>query len=293
MTQSNSDDTRTMVLPDGRTLAFTEHGDPDGVPVIFFHGNPGSRHMRHPDRSIAARMGARVITPDRPGYGRSDFQPRRTLLDMAADVSALADHLGLETFTLLGISAGGPYVAATAFGLPERVRRGAIVSGAAPFDRPDALDDVNDTYRVAYRTARWPAWLLRPMMGMQMRAELDNPEPYWNEVLARANEYDRAVLSRPAVAEQVRAYRPEAVRQGVRGWVHEARLLVKPWGFPLQAVRTEIHLWYWQNDLITPEQMGRYLEKMLPNPVPHFHKGGGHFAWVDHWEDILTTLIAD
>lgn len=287
------DETRTLTLDDGRTLAYTDSGDPDGQPIIFFHGNPGSRYMRHPDDDYTASLGARIIVPDRPGYGQSDFQKGRTLLDMGNDIAQLADALKLDTFALMGVSAGGPYVLSTAYRLGERVRVGAVVSGAAPFNRDGALDDVNDTYRQAYQVAKWPGWLLRILMRAQMKREAKDLDGYWQEVLGRASEADRATLERPEIAAQVKAYRPEAVRRGVQGWVHEARLVVTPWGFPLNDITPTIHLWYWNDDTIVPTQMGRFLEAALPNTVSHFLPGGGHFAFFDHWGDILRPLIAN
>jgi pimeloyl-ACP methyl ester carboxylesterase len=260
----------TLTLRDGRTFAYTIHGADDGAPIFLFHGNPGSRYTRHPDESIAAQLGARIITPDRPGYGLSDFQRGRTLLNMADDIQQLADALNIDRFALLGISAGAPYVAATAYALRERVTVGAMVSGAAPFNRAGALDDVSQAYRVAYETSKWPSWILRLMMAAQMRSESHHPDNAWAQVIDRANEHDRAILSQPAYAEQVRHWRTEAIRQGVRGWVHEATLLVKKWGIPLHAIPAPIHLWYWQYDTLVPPQMGRYLEQTLPNTIPHF-----------------------
>ena len=280
----------TLKLADGRTLAYTIHGDLQGYPIVFFHGNPGSRYMRHPDETIAIRANVKIITSDRPGYGKSDFQPGRTLLDMADDITQLMDALNVADFALMGVSAGGPYVAATAYQLAERVTAGAIISGSAPFDRPGALDNVNDTYRQAYQVSKWPGWILRPMMSLQMRSELRNPERYWREVLERASDNDELILSRPKIGQQVQGYRAEAVRNGVRGWVQEAKLLVKPWGFPVNDVTQPIHLWYWQYDTIVPQQMGRFLESALSNPIPHFLPQGGHFAFFDHWEDILVSL---
>jgi pimeloyl-ACP methyl ester carboxylesterase len=55
-------------LEDGRTLAYSEHGNPSGQPVLFFHGLPSSRLM-HPDEVVTRSLGARLITIDRPGFG--------------------------------------------------------------------------------------------------------------------------------------------------------------------------------------------------------------------------------
>src|SRR5690606_7341419 len=102
-------------------------------------------------------VGARVITPDRPGYGLSDYLPGRRLVDFPDDVAQLADALGLERFAVFGVSAGGPYAAACAWKLPQRVTGAAVVSGPAPFDREDAYEGLDAAYTAMFRAARWPA----------------------------------------------------------------------------------------------------------------------------------------
>jgi pimeloyl-ACP methyl ester carboxylesterase len=123
---------------DGCALTYAEFGDPNGRPSVLCHGTPGtpgSRLDRHPDDRVAVDQGARVIVPDRPGCGRSDYQPHRTLLGWPDDVLALADALGLERFAVAGVSGGGPHAAACACKIPNkipnRLTRVAIVSGIA------------------------------------------------------------------------------------------------------------------------------------------------------------------
>ena len=77
-------------LDDGRELAFRELGDPTGTPVFAFHGTPGSHRMFGPMAADASRLGIRLIAPDRPGYGASDYLPDRRLLDWPRDVAAIA-----------------------------------------------------------------------------------------------------------------------------------------------------------------------------------------------------------
>ena len=60
-----------ITLGDGRTLAFEDLGAVDGEPVVLFHGAPGSR-LFSPDPAATQSAGARLITFDRPGYGRSN-----------------------------------------------------------------------------------------------------------------------------------------------------------------------------------------------------------------------------
>lgn len=56
---------------DGITLRVRESGDPDGQPVLHFHGTPGCRlEMAWADH-LLADVGVRWLAFDRPGYGGS------------------------------------------------------------------------------------------------------------------------------------------------------------------------------------------------------------------------------
>ena len=84
-------------LTDGRTVGFATFGSPDGVPVIWCHGGPGSRlDPVHRDLE-AARAGLLLVGIDRPGYGVSTPLPGRTIADWIPDAMAVADELGLES----------------------------------------------------------------------------------------------------------------------------------------------------------------------------------------------------
>ncbi|MFY1827495.1 alpha/beta fold hydrolase [Myxococcus fulvus] len=280
----------SLRLKDGRRLAYVESGDLDGVPVFFIHGNPGSRYMRHPDDRITHGLGVRLITPDRPGYGLSDYQPGRTLLDFPSDLEQLANALGIGRFSLFGVSAGGPYAAVSTWHLDERILRAAIVSGASPLKRAGGMEGVNRDYRNAYAMAAWPEWVLHPLLAMHDRQVRANPDRALAAVMAHASPDDRRVLSDPLIAAQVQGWRREATRRGVAGIRREAHILASPWDFPLEEIRRDVDLWYWDGDSIVPPQMGRYLASRIPTAVPHFLPGGGHFSLYSHWRDILTPL---
>lgn len=122
----------THALPTGRRLGYAEYGRPDGHPVFGAFG-AAARRFRPPDDATAA-AGVRLILLERPGFGLSDPQPGRTLLDWPGDVVALADALGLDRFGVVASSQAGPYGAACAYAIPERLTAVARVSALAPFD---------------------------------------------------------------------------------------------------------------------------------------------------------------
>jgi len=120
-----------LELRDGRVLGYAMWGDPGGQPVLLFHGSPASR-LFVPDPALTAAVAVRLITVDRPGYGRSDPKPGRDVLDWPPDVEELADTLALPPFPIVAHSSGGPYALACALALPRRVSRIVLASSVAP-----------------------------------------------------------------------------------------------------------------------------------------------------------------
>ena len=286
------EDTHILKLRDNRNLAYTIHGDPNGTPVFFLHGNPGSRYMRHPDEGIVEDLGICLITPDRPGFGFSDFKPNRKLIEYPDDLIQLADYLEIEKFQVFGVSAGGPYVAACAYSHPERVTQAAIVSGAAPFNRRGALRGVNHAYQAVFRTsAQMPYVALRPLIEAQIQIALHQPHKMWMQRLHIASKGDRYVLDELEINEEIDEYYREAARFGAKGIAWESKIVVSPWGFYPNQIRVPIHLWYWEDDSIVPQQMGQFLHSQIPNSIPHFHSGGGHYAIFEFWEQILSEFV--
>lgn len=115
----------TIILPGGRSLGFTVAGDLRGLPVIAFHATPGTSDVWRPADPIAAALGIRLVTPDRPGHGRSPAAGDG--LDWPADLGVLADALGLDGFGLLGLGDGADLAAACAHALADRVTALALL----------------------------------------------------------------------------------------------------------------------------------------------------------------------
>jgi pimeloyl-ACP methyl ester carboxylesterase len=123
---------------EGRTIAWTEFGSPDGLPIIRFPGTPSCRIHLPLERHIWLERGLRCITTERPGFGQSTRLPNRRFQEHADDVAAILDASGIEKAYITGISGGGPHVLAFAAAYPDRVAAASIVSGNAPLDTKDA-----------------------------------------------------------------------------------------------------------------------------------------------------------
>jgi pimeloyl-ACP methyl ester carboxylesterase len=273
--------TQAVATADGRTLTIAEWGDLDGFPVFSLHGTPGSRFARHYDESAYANVGARVITYDRPGYGESDRLRGRRVMDSVADVSTIADSLGIERFAVSGGSWGGPHSLAVAARLPERVTRAACVAGVAPFDMP-GLDWFAGMDAVNIDEMGWA------LEGEDVLArEVERMAAAWLERVANDpskagevefSEADRAVMARPEQQEVTRQMLNEAFRHGVWGYVDDALCLVQSWGFDVTEIRVPTRVLYGLTDVLVPRQHGEWLGQNVPNAEVVIDEQGGHFS---------------
>ncbi|MGH7290318.1 MAG: alpha/beta fold hydrolase, partial [Myxococcota bacterium] len=181
-------------LDGGRELAFTELGDPNGTPVFGFHGTPGSYRLFDPLDEDARRLGLRLIAPDRPGYGHSDYVPDRRLLDWPRDVAALADYLGIAKFGVFGVSGGGPHAAVCAHQLAPRLLGAAIVCGIAETLTDEDAQGMMPVSRLLTRLARRSQWLAWPMFAAMTFAMRFFGEAMWRSMGRQLPEPDRRVL---------------------------------------------------------------------------------------------------
>jgi 3-oxoadipate enol-lactonase len=79
----------------------------------------------------------RIVRYDLRGHGSSEVVPGPcTMADLAADVLALLDRLGVERFSYAGVSIGGAIGQQLALTVPERLERLAIIASAAQFADP-------------------------------------------------------------------------------------------------------------------------------------------------------------
>jgi pimeloyl-ACP methyl ester carboxylesterase len=280
-------------LRDGRALAYDEHGVTGGRPLLYFHGSPSARTeaMLFDLPAVAARLGIRLIVPDRPGLGLSDYQPGRRITDWPADVVALAETLGIDRFGVVGFSGGGPYALVCARLIPERLTAVGVVSAAAPFDVPGLASGIARDSRRFMHLAREKPWLSRLITQLMVLMARLAPERMVNNALAALPDPDRQFMSQPKPRAIFPQMIREAGRRGPRGAQWDTALMVSSWEFDPRQIELPVQLWHGEADQNAPVAMGRYLAGAIPQVRATFIPGEGHLSVLaKHAEGILKSV---
>lgn len=276
-------------LTDGRRISYDDVGAPDGKPVFYFHGVPSARveWQMWVDETMLKQLGIRLIAPDRPGVGASTFQPGRRLSDWPFDVTALADGLGLQKFSVLGYSGGGPYAAVCAHQIPERLISTALASSLAPFDLPGVLEGVSPDNVQFLQLSRQQPWLFRLLYGQIGLLTRYAPRQFLKRALATFEAADRMAFARPDVHSAI-----FAARGSRRGQQVDTALIIGPWDFELEEIAIPVQLWQGEQDHNASPEMFHHLAETIPETHPRLIPGEGHISLiVNHAQDILKELI--
>jgi pimeloyl-ACP methyl ester carboxylesterase len=278
---------------DGRQLAVRDSGNPSGHPVIYLHGTPGSRVGPFPRGRVLYELGVRLISFDRPGYGRSDRQPGRQVADVARDVEFIADELGLGKFAVVGRSGGGPHALACAALLPERVTRTGVLVSLAP-SAAEGLDwfagMAESNVREFTMAASAPELLIATLAQVADEVKAD-PTSHVVRLGPEMPEADRRVVADTGIRALLAKNFAEALRHSEAGWVDDNLAFLRPWGFNLSDIRVPVLLWHGENDVFSPAAHTRWLAGQIPGAELRVEPNAAHFSALEVVPEVLSWLI--
>ena len=275
-------DTHELTLPDGRRMTYADLGDPADPVVLECVGTPQSRLPYPGQAELAARLGVRLLVPDRPGVGGSDPLPGRTLTDWPADAAALLDALGIDRFALCGGSGGGPYAVACGVLLADRVSAVALLAPAEPRTAP-SHGFVPSTDPAALRER-----------GETIARLLDDPaglDAFFAPDLSDADREHDAAMD-PALHENMIANMREFFRQGADAYVEDHTINGGDWGDLLPRLRRPTRIWQGDDDSNVPAAATRWLADQIPGAELTLLPGAGHSLTDDIWPEIYGWLRA-
>ena len=276
---------KTITLSDGRKMSLSAYGDEKGKAVFFFHGWPGSRVAMGHFEKIFADKGLWMITCERPGIGKSDFQENRSILDIAKDIEEVADSLNLEKFSVIGHSGGGPYAMACAFQLSDKIDKVMLLAATSPVNRKNATKNMMFTNKLLFFIAKKSEGIFSKIVKSVIA---NGEEKFLAQMESALPNSDKDVINdmRDVVLEDIR----EGICQP-DGFVHDFYILAQDWGFDLSKIDKTIEIWHGTEDVNVPMQMSEYYSEVLPNASLTKLEAQGHFLLYSNMDKIAEYIV--
>ncbi|KAL5733679.1 hypothetical protein ACOSQ2_033371 [Xanthoceras sorbifolium] len=299
-------------LRDGRHLAYKEHGlskDLARHKIIFIHGFLSCRHnaviAANLSPEVVEELGLYIVSFDRPGYGESDPDPKRTMKSLALDVEQLADQLGLGSkFYVIGFSMGGQAVWGCLKYIPHRLAGATLLAPVINYWWPGF--PANLSQKAYYQQLAQDQWALRVAHYTPWLTYWWNTQKLFppSAVVVRRPEnftpQDIQLMSKIAEKQE---HKGEALKQGVYESIHRDLMVgFGSWEFdpmdlknPFPEGGGSVHIWQGDADRLVPVILQRYISKKLPWIQYHELPGSGHLFphAVGMSEAILKALLLD
>ncbi|MCL4765732.1 MAG: alpha/beta hydrolase [Hyphomicrobiaceae bacterium] len=283
---------RMFRLGDGRRIAYREYGSSAGHPVLALHGTPGSRLMYAIAGPPAARLGLRLVAPDRWGYGRTDPHPRPSLAAWAGDAAELADGLGLSRFSVVGISGGCPYAAATAAGLGTRVAAVALAVPVGPIAAGEPARRLGWLHRLAYRWVGSRPVATRLLFRLYRHLLSWAPSRAVPLVAVGQCRSDRELVRIPSIRDHLGETFRAGLEPGANGPVIDLKLFSEAWDMSPGDISARTRIWIGGDDRLVPLAAARELARKIPRAELTEISGQGHFWIARDYEQVLQWLAS-
>lgn len=280
--------TRVGLKP--KTLPFVaESGRPDGFPLIFFHGFPGTHKQGQIFEPWAAEFGLRILSPDRPGYGDSPALPRAGLSAFIQGLESVLAQKNIDRFYLVGVSGGNPAAVCAAEYFGPRVVALGSICGLAPYaeNRLSFSVSIRRAFDLARRT---PEGLLRLILSPLLHNF--DPEERLTQMMRSLAPVDQEVLQDPEIMAALLESMVLARKQGPSGIIFDLKSFSTSWPVNLNKIQCPFFLWHGEQDHILPPSMSRFLHERVPHSKLRLFATEGHYSLpILRMQDMLRDLI--
>ncbi|XP_058724037.1 uncharacterized protein LOC131595644 [Vicia villosa] len=292
-------------LRDGRHLAYKEYGVSRQLAnkkIVFIHGFASCRHdtviATNLPSGLLEELGAYIVSFDRPGYGESDPDPKRSVKSLALDVEELADKLELGSkFYVMGYSMGGQAVWGCLKFIPHRLAGATLLTPGInywwhglPYNMSTkAYHEKLPRDQWALRVAHYVPWLTYWWFTQNWfptsSAVHVNP--------AVLSPQDLSIVSNFVPKQHQSQVKQQGEHESI---CRDAMVGFGSWDFdpldldnPFPDNTTQVHLWQGVDDLIVPVSLQRYIVQKLPWIEYHELPGAGHlFPFI---EEVSVAII--
>jgi len=269
---------KTLATESGRLVSWSQVGSDDGVPVLYAHGNPGSRFELLFFHDVAVELGLNLILMERSGFGCSEYVEGYSLADYAEDVARLLRNQKIDSpVKAFGWSSGGPPTMALGAYLPGSVSRLAVASSYTNFGEMSAAKAIMKEYHrpgpaLSDRAPR----LFHGLVWMVGWASHRIPNVYFKMTEHEVSSSDKRLLEMKHNKSLFMLNQESAFEQGAEGAIHDLEVQWQPWPFQLVAVETPILLLQGLEDKLVPKEFVFHMNSKTKNSELVTFENEGH-----------------
>lgn len=246
--------------------------------------------MFRPAAAAAKRLGLRIISPDRPGFGLSEPLDGRQLSDWLDDMAAILKHLGIDAFSLFGISGGAPFAVATAAHFGDRVLALGLASPMGP------VADVYKSVEMSKFQQRFFLQLPNNNRLVEWGTSGANaifrfaPATAFDLAVRTLAPADREIMNQKHIREHVITDVLESLTFDGAGTRADLLIFSQPWGVDYACITARAVLWQGLADTVVPINAALALGKMIPGCRVIELEGEGHFWALREIDEILERI---
>jgi len=284
---------KQITLTDGRSMSYLEQGDPTGRPVLLLHSIPYGGELLKEASAAAKRMNLRIISPYRPGYGKSDALKHvsgdECLNRVAADMCALLDKLDIPKAAIVGVAPGSLYAVRFASLYPSRVSHLFAVS-RTPMWRDAWIAQMPKRQRLLIRLARYTPKLV-PLVLRAAMAFIDKGQAQDLFKTACADSAaDMRALNNPEICGLMEKEFIEGQKQGWNAQSRDTIMTVTDYSQEASGLAHKFHILHGDDDKVIDIAQSRAFADLIPGTELEVIKGAGHLLIYSHWEQVLQAI---
>ncbi len=279
-----------LKLPSGRIVDLELTGPVEGEPLLFIHGCLGGRRLN--DIVLQSLSHRRIIAPGRPGHGSSTGLKDVTLSpkQVAADLLAVLDHLGIRKTEVLSYDLGAPFALWLAAMTPTRVKSLTCLAPVPPLTKRADLKSLPKTQRVfpTLASSSPTAAHYLAQLGGQLIVRR-GPDGFGDIVFAGSPSDQRRLEENKLAKELFWQGHAWHVEQGPVGFLGDAQLCSSDWDEGLRPCDTKVRFLIGTEDQNVPRRALAQLAQKVGADCLDL-QGLGHAALHDGVEDWLPFI---
>lgn len=279
-----------LIGPPGKKIFVRKYGSGKNK-VVFFHGFPGSSIQGQVMEPIVDTHDLEVFAFDRPGYGRSDWQEDRHLLDVRGIIETLMTEFNLKRFSVVGISGGAPYALATMSLFQQQIEKKKIICGLGQLAEQDLAQlmpkkSILTMRNIPHLPTASVNWVVKkfltqfePVLPLHRKSKSSTPQrSQLMRFLFKAAKRDIECLNTGDHLATLNQSLLEAFAQGARGPLRDMQIYTRPWKFNYAQLPAGIEFHHGTEDFIVPAEMSIRMQHRVNDSVYIPYPQEGHYS---------------